>query len=746
MSQQRFYDFDGYRLDVEDRVLVRDGEILPLTQKAFDVLLILVERNGRVVTKDELMTEVWADTIVEEGSLAQNIYTLRKLLGASSTGEDFIKTVPRRGYRFAANVVASGTPEVELPTVEVMRQVELKQQKHGEAFPIKSDHKLPLTDPETAAAQVESFPLQAITNRRKKMVRRVVIGALAVVAGVVGWLIYRAANPSVPFSNVSLANLTTTGNVQCVALSPDGKYAVYGVGDKLNLSSLRITQLATGTTSTILEPEPLRYHALTVSPDGGYVYAVRVQNDANNRVLYRVPLLGRTATKLLDNVETAVTFSPDGQQLAFRRGANLRREAVLIVANVDGTNEREVAAVQYPNGFSDPAWSPDGKLLASVVGNSEGGKNKTLVTVQIADGKMQTILPERWHEIRQVAWLRATTDLVIAGGKEPNDPLQLWRVQASSGTTTRITNDTNSYNRLSVAADGRLLAAMQVRQVTSFWTAPADDLSQAQQITFGAGGYRGKHSWTPDGRIVYDSETGNTRSISIMNADGSQQRLLTEGLDKRAFIGYASATADGRYILYHSDQSGTRQIWRMNADGSNPVQLTHGKGADHPAASPDSQWVVFTQQERAGDGKPTIWKVSINGGEPSRITNDFTVYPSVSPNGKMVACLYSPTTKDPGQPAVYSFPEGKLLKVFPQVVRGAPYIRWSPDGQSLVYAENPIGAAMLWKQPLAGGAPQALLKLDNDFLYGFDWSRDGQRIAFVRGLWAGNIVLIKDEK
>jgi eukaryotic-like serine/threonine-protein kinase len=740
MSHKRFYDFDRFRLDVEDRVLLRNGEILPLTQKAFDVLLILVERNGRVVTKDELMTEVWADTIVEEGSLAQNIYTLRKLLGVGSTGEDYIKTVPRRGYRFSATVVVAGTPEIELPTVEVMRQVELKKQKHGDVFQLTDGLMKPSPEP-SAAPAATSAPG---TSTSKSFPKLAMIGALAVILAIGGWFLYRAANLSVPFRNVSLTNLTTTGNVQCVALSPDGKYAVYGVSDKPNVSSLRITQLATGTTSTILEPEPLRYHALTISPDGGYVYAVRVQNEASNRVLYRVPMLGRVATRLLDNVETAVSFSPDGRQMAFRRGSNERRESVMMIASVDGTNQREIATVKYPDGFSDPVWSRDGKLLAAVAGNSEGGKNKTVMIVQIENGKLQTVLPEHWFEIRQVAWLRDTTDLVITGCKEPHESLQLWRVQYPSGATTRITNDTNSYNRLSVAADGRLIAAMQVKQITSFWTAPADDLSKAQQISFGAGGYRGKHSWTPDGRIVYDSEAGNTASISIMNADGSQQRLLTEGIDKRAIIGYASTTADGRFILYHSDQSGARQIWRMNSDGSNPIQLTHGKGADHPAASPDGQWVVFTQQEQTGDGKPTIWKVSINGGEPTRITNDFTVYPSVSPDGKMVACLYSPTTKDPGQPAIYSFPEGKLLKVFPQAVRGAPYIRWSPDGQNLVYAENPLGAATLWRQPIVGGAPQALLRLDNDFLYGFDWSRDGQRIAFVRGLWAGNIVLIKD--
>jgi TolB protein len=231
-----------------------------------------------------------------------------------------------------------------------------------------------------------------------------------------------------------------------------------------------------------------------------------------------------------------------------------------------------------------------------------------------------------------------------------------------------------------------------------------------------------------------------------MNADGSQQRFLTEGTNTKAIHGYASATPDGRYILFHSDQSGTRQIWRMNIDGTNPVQLTHGKGADHPAASPDSQWVVFTQQEQSGEGQPTLWKVPITGGAAIRLTNEFTSFPSVSPDGKMVVCSYSKDTSTPGQPAIFSFADGKLLKVFPHTITGSPYIRWSPDGQNLVYAENPIGAAMLWKQPVAGGERQALLKLEADSLYGFDWSRDGKRIAFVRGLWTANIVLVKEAK
>ncbi|HVF29162.1 MAG TPA: transcriptional regulator [Pyrinomonadaceae bacterium] len=106
MSHQtkHFYGFGDFRLDVSERVLLRGGEIVPLTAKAFEVLLALVERDGGIAGKDELMRRVWPDSFVEESNLAQNIYTLRKTLGQTDDGHEYIKTVPRRGYRFGVGV------------------------------------------------------------------------------------------------------------------------------------------------------------------------------------------------------------------------------------------------------------------------------------------------------------------------------------------------------------------------------------------------------------------------------------------------------------------------------------------------------------------------------------------------------------------------------------------------------------------------------------------------------------------
>jgi DNA-binding winged helix-turn-helix (wHTH) protein/TolB-like protein/Tfp pilus assembly protein PilF len=98
------YEFGRFRLKTAERILLREGELVPLTPKVFDILITLVENRGQVVAKDDLMKRVWPSTYVEEGNLTQNISLLRKALGESPGGVQFIETVPRRGYRFVGDI------------------------------------------------------------------------------------------------------------------------------------------------------------------------------------------------------------------------------------------------------------------------------------------------------------------------------------------------------------------------------------------------------------------------------------------------------------------------------------------------------------------------------------------------------------------------------------------------------------------------------------------------------------------
>lgn len=128
---KRFYEFGPFRVDANERILQRDGRPISLTPKAFDTLLILVVNSGHIVEKDELMRSVWPDSFVEEGNLTRNIFTLRRVLGETSNGEQYIETIPKRGYRFAASVKdfwvegAEAAKEQTTPTPE-----QIVQNKH----------------------------------------------------------------------------------------------------------------------------------------------------------------------------------------------------------------------------------------------------------------------------------------------------------------------------------------------------------------------------------------------------------------------------------------------------------------------------------------------------------------------------------------------------------------------------------------------------------------------------------------
>jgi DNA-binding winged helix-turn-helix (wHTH) protein len=101
---RRFYEFGAYQIDASRRLLLNEGQAVPLTPKSFDILLALVEGAGETISKHELMQRVWPDSFVEDGNLTYNISVLRKALGERASDRQFIVTVPGRGYRFVAAV------------------------------------------------------------------------------------------------------------------------------------------------------------------------------------------------------------------------------------------------------------------------------------------------------------------------------------------------------------------------------------------------------------------------------------------------------------------------------------------------------------------------------------------------------------------------------------------------------------------------------------------------------------------
>jgi DNA-binding winged helix-turn-helix (wHTH) protein/TolB-like protein len=130
---KQFYELGPFRIDVANRLLLRDGEPLPLPPKAVDTLLALVQHSGQVLNKEELMKLVWPDSVVEEGNLTQNIYLLRKTLSEGSNGRNYIETIPRRGYRFVGEAHEKREETADfLPAEQIKVQAVIEERKKNE--------------------------------------------------------------------------------------------------------------------------------------------------------------------------------------------------------------------------------------------------------------------------------------------------------------------------------------------------------------------------------------------------------------------------------------------------------------------------------------------------------------------------------------------------------------------------------------------------------------------------------------
>ena len=164
-----------------------------------------------------------------------------------------------------------------------------------------------------------------------------------------------------------MEKLTNSGKVRLATVSADGQY-VFNVHDEgSGQQSLWMRHIATGSNKEILPATECNYTGMTFSPDGSYLYFLRIEPQRPNiGVLYKIPVLGGTPQQLIDDVDSAVTFSPDGQQMAFVRNSSADANSKLIITHSDGSNESVLATLPIP-GYVDPAWSPDGKTIAAAV-------------------------------------------------------------------------------------------------------------------------------------------------------------------------------------------------------------------------------------------------------------------------------------------------------------------------------------------------------------------------------------------
>jgi len=616
------------------------------------------------------------------------------------------------------------------------------------------------TDSLRASQTALSSGAIAHASIRGRFVMFVAMALIGIVGLSVAFFMWWRSNRTPPFARVKVTRITANGKASNAAISPDGRYIVHVVSDA-GLQSLELRQVATNTNLQILAPAEVYYSSLAFSPDGTYLYYVVFDKNRPTSGLYRKPVLGGEATKIVGNIASRPSLSPDGKSLAFLRGNSAELESAVMIINIDGSGERKIASCRLPDLYRELAWSPRGDVIAVTAINLSDARHGRVATIPVSGGEAKTLSSRTWVGVDQLAWTGDGGGLIVSAVEQSFGPRQLFYVAYPNGDVRPVTTDLNDYTVVSVAADADSLVTVERDVTTTVWTAPVNpsalsapavggpaiDRSRARQITQGGrklDGYNGV-AWTTDGRITYTSTASGTSDIWVMEADGTGQKQLTGATEGQVHSQlYQSVSPDGRYILFTSDRvSGVPHIWRMDSNGGNLKQLTNGAGEALQQVTPDGRSVVYFETT-----SKSLSKVSIDGGEPARITDNVDSRPFVSPDGKLIAFVRIPPDASTSTKIVIVSSEGgAIVKSLEAPPNGdSRQMIWTADGRTLVYIDTRGGISNLWSLPVDGSPPAPLTDFRADRIYAFDFSRDGRWVVMSRGNASNDVVLFSNVK
>jgi eukaryotic-like serine/threonine-protein kinase len=573
-----------------------------------------------------------------------------------------------------------------------------------------------------------------------------VIVVLLVAAAAYGIYVLRSPTRPVPFQNFSVNKLTETGKSTLVAISPDGKY-ILTVLEENDQESLWLRNIPTNSNTQVMLPVQLRYASVQFSPDGNYLYFVRGDLGvlgASLKYLYRVPVLGGTPQKLVTDMNSHITFSPNGRSFAYSVNSNPEIGKFRLVIYSLETGEGKTLVLGTTNQFlADPAWSPDGKTIVCVT-NQQADAFSGLVAVDAITGKQSLIFQSKDGFLSKPVWLPNGSGLLaLSWDKETSYARhRIVEISYPDGRARAVTHDINDYSDLSLAADGHTLATILQQSHYDLFVAPASPLGSGQVEQLTSGAHVADFSWTTDGQMIFSQNWG----LNLFNLESHNKTPLTSQ-QQDGYRSQPSACANGRYVVFTYGLHGiakTVTIWRMDAGGGNLKQLSDGTNDRLAVCSRDGKWVLYSDLPNGGK----LTKVPLDGGKPERLSELPARGFDISPDGNLVALatFVSPgSTKNRLALVPVDSPRNTKLLDQQRPVEELT-IRFTRDGKAVVYPFRDENAENLWLQPLDGSPGKQITNFKSEQITDFHWSFDGSRLGMIRGYTDSDVVLLQESK
>jgi DNA-binding winged helix-turn-helix (wHTH) protein/Tol biopolymer transport system component len=678
--------FGVYEVDPRLGELRRNGVRVKLQEQPFQLLTLLLERPGVLVTRDELQKRLWpSDTFVDfDHGLNAAMKRLRDALGDSADNPRFVETLARRGYRFLA----------------------------------------PVND---SAPQVTAIPMPRNTHARLIAAIVVLIAAGIFIGFRIGHL---RGQPVVPLEQRLTAN-SSDAPVYWASLSPNGNLLAY-----VDPRGLLLREVTTGEVHALPLPAGFRVHAVSWFPDGDRILVSAVHGLSEGQGLWSISVLGGAPRKVVDDSGIG-SVSPDGKEVAFFRGDKGNESKLCLVALDGGELKKSVGIGGFTLG--PPAWSPDGRKLAYlkiVYTPGYSDESVTLETLDLVNNKTEVVLSD--YKLQAgVAW---TPDgrILFSRIDEPPNAAQsnVWALRVdshsgqSSGEPVRLTNGPDGKMVLGLSADGKRVAYLRTNVEPTVYVAQINaktrEFDGVERLTLDEQESR-PYEWTPDGKaVLFLSNREGGVHIYRQELGQASADLLVDGKESVSIL---RLNPKGTEILYLADPP-----WGGISPPGNSSSSTESQ---KPRATNASS----TAPQRSGGfalTKVPLMRVPLAGGAGRLLLEETGINNFQCARAPSATCIFSQFTEHGVRFFTFDSDTGAKSEL---PAAGDPQwqaYNWSlsPDGQMLVLAKklHAPAVAELRFVPVNGGSPRVVQVKDWTGISTIDWAADG------KSMWASGVI------
>ena len=733
------FSFGTFEISGRTGELRKNGVPVRLPPQPAQILLLLVENAGSVVTREEIQRLTWpSDTVVDfEVGLNRCIRRIRSTLLDDADAPRYVETVPRIGYRFIAPVDVrplGGHGGLSAPAA-----------KADPGAP-------PLLDGGVHPAAPVLAPKDPADEGRRKVLIRVallVTAALVLLKGAVWlWSVYVNA-PAVRsgFEVAPLANNLGTANGP--AFSPDGRQIAF-VWNGRNQDNFDIYLKIVGSQEVArLTTAPEVDYSPAWSPDGRYVAFCR-GTDQKAGAIWLISPLGGTERKIVDIHDTAVpdnraiSWSPDSRWLVYSDSPSVDGLEVLFLVGAEGGEKRQLTFPGPNSADLFPAFSPDGRTIAFTRDTGRGISSIYLLPFQPDGSGAGQPVALRWASFQDTycarpAWTPDSKQIVFASNRMGEH--HLWEVKINQAAQPELLESLGSNVKDAAISAGGSLAFVRETFDPNIWSI---DISRSKKSVpalpvrvVASTLIESNPAMSADGKkIAFESNGSGFMEIWTANRDGSEPRPITSM--RNPVTGSPAWSHDGRRIAFDSRAEGAPKIYLMPAEGGTPVGVTKDSSRGVvPSWSPDDLWIYFSSDR---SGRSEIWRMTAQGGSEERVTRNGGFAAQPSPDGTY---LYYAADR-----ALVSSLRRLSLATREEVTIADAVLRrgYSPTKEGVYFISGgPFSNQTLNFFRTASGSTETELRMEKPVTEGIGLSPDGRELFYGQIDYSGSdLMLVKN--